>query len=116
MVGSLKVHVRQAWLSETLAQNVGALSRFSSGISVSFPEGQKEMPLTTQHRPPPQGLDCLRQQLPGETRKVSLSTKATTMLILRDEALFRKALRVPSKAVVAQARATQSERFIRQCL
>jgi hypothetical protein len=31
------------WLSKTQAQNVGALSRFSAGISLSSPRGQKEM-------------------------------------------------------------------------
>jgi hypothetical protein len=43
MVCSLKAQVRQVWLSKTLEQNVGALSRFSAGISVFSPEGQKEI-------------------------------------------------------------------------
>ena len=43
MVCSLKAQVSQVWLSKSLEQNVGALSRFSAGISVSSPEGQKEM-------------------------------------------------------------------------
>jgi hypothetical protein len=37
------VHVRQAGLSKILKQSVGTLSRFSVGISVSSPEGQKEI-------------------------------------------------------------------------
>lgn len=36
----------QAWLSITLEQNVGTLSRFSAGISVSFPEDHKELILS----------------------------------------------------------------------
>jgi hypothetical protein len=86
--------------------------RFFWVFDLSFCLFPKQMPLTTQHRLAPQGLDCLRQQQPGGTRKVSLSTKATTRRVLRNEAFFRKAFRVASKAVVAQARATQSERFI----
>ena len=43
MVCSRKGQVRQAWLSKTLKQNVGVLSRFYTRISVSSPEGQKEI-------------------------------------------------------------------------
>jgi hypothetical protein len=43
MVRSFKVQVQQAWVSKTLGQNVGAPARFSAGISVPSPEGQKEI-------------------------------------------------------------------------
>jgi hypothetical protein len=42
MVRSFKVQVRQVLVSKTLGQNVGAPARFSAGISVPSPEGQKE--------------------------------------------------------------------------
>jgi hypothetical protein len=43
MLCFLKAQVRKAWLSKTLAKNVGAPSRFCAGISVPWPESQKEI-------------------------------------------------------------------------
>ena len=97
----VKILAREAVLERSIFQ----------GIWDTLREGQNQIPLTTQHRPRLCDLDCLRQQLPGGTREVS-RRRRRQWGFCGDEALFRKAFRAASKAVVAQARATQSKTFI----
>ncbi len=46
IVCSLKTQIRQVWLSKSLAQIVGTLSRFSAGIRVSSAAVQKQIFMT----------------------------------------------------------------------